>query len=364
MSQPHAHCISGIVLAGAYPRGQSLFDRLRPRPLLPVAQMPLVAFPLRWLAEGGIRSATVCSNSAGRAVRDALTGDPTLPLEISFHEDWMPRGAAGCVRDAAIETSDTTFIIVDGTTIPRVDIAGLLETHEVCKAALTVAVHHDPGQQKSASTLSPTGIYVFDRRILDFIPRKGFQDIKEGLVPRLHAAGERIVTHMGYGACPRIFDPATYLSVNHWMTSRVVSSRRATAGYTLVEQALVHDSISLGRGARLVGPMVIGPGAVVAHDATLVGPLAIGANCYVGEKTLLSRTVLWDNCWVGAGVSLDRCVVADGAVVRPGVSLQSALKSGPSQPDHSLAMGADLGAAWTEPVPAAPPRWTGVGTGA
>ena len=327
--------ISGVVLAGAYPRGHSLFDRLRPRPLLPVAQEPLVAFPLRWLAEGGIRSATVCSNSAARAVRRTLSGDPTLPLEIGFHEDWMPRGAAGCVRDAAVQTSDTTFVVVDGTTIPRVDLEGLLETHEVCKATLTVVVHHDPGQPRKASALSPSGIYIFDRRVLDYIPKKGFQDIKESLIPRLHAAGERIVTHTGFGSCPRIFNSETYLAVNHWMTSRVVATRRAPDGFTLVEQALIHDSIFLGRGARLVGPMVIGPGVMVGDGATLVGPLALGSNCFVGEGALLSRTVLWDNCWIGKGSSLDRCVVADGAVVRPGVTLFGTLKSGPTVVDSS-----------------------------
>ena len=274
---------SGIVLAGAYPRGQALFDRLRPRPLLPVAQIPLVAFPLRWLADGGIRNATVCTNSAARSVRETLSGDPSLPLETAFHEDWMPRGAAGCARDAAVETSDTTFIVIDGTTIPRVDLAGLLDTHEVCKAALTVVVHHDPGQPRSTSALSPSGIYVIDRRVLDFIPRKGFQDIKEGLIPRLHTAGERVVTHTGFGSCPRIFNPETYLSVNHWMTSRIAASRRPATGFTLIEQAMVHDSIRLGRGARLVGPMIIGPGAVIGDRATLVGPLAVGSNCYVGE---------------------------------------------------------------------------------
>ena len=46
--------VHGIVLAGAYPSHGAL-DQLVPRPLLPVAQQPLISYSLRWMKGGSAR---------------------------------------------------------------------------------------------------------------------------------------------------------------------------------------------------------------------------------------------------------------------------------------------------------------------
>ena len=40
--------IKGIVLAGTYQWGDSTFETLLPRPLVPVAQAPLISYTLEW----------------------------------------------------------------------------------------------------------------------------------------------------------------------------------------------------------------------------------------------------------------------------------------------------------------------------
>ena len=85
----------GIVLAGVYPGGQSELDQLAPRPLLPVAQQPLVTYALRWMKGGGLTRATICANAAARAIRAHLDG-AALGLRLDYLEDWSPRGAAAC----------------------------------------------------------------------------------------------------------------------------------------------------------------------------------------------------------------------------------------------------------------------------
>jgi NDP-sugar pyrophosphorylase family protein len=265
----------GIVLAGAYPKGRSVFDRLLPRPLLPVVETPVVAYPLRWLAQGGVTDATVCANSSARAVRDRLEGLIGPGLNVDYSEDWMPRGAAGCVRDAGIRTSAHTFIVVDATTIPLLDMEELVGTHRRVGAALTVSARPRQGGG-AGSFLSPNGIYVFDRRALDHIAGKGFQDIKEALIPRLHAAGEEIAYHECPSRSPRVFDAESYLSVNRWAISRLAapetSADMSAQGYHRHDEAFVHTSSRVSSRARLVGPVVVGPGATVEDHATLVGP--------------------------------------------------------------------------------------------
>jgi NDP-sugar pyrophosphorylase family protein len=325
----------GVVLAGAYPRARSAFDRLVPRPLLPVAQTPIVAYPLRWLAEAGVPGATVCANSTTRTVRSALHGTSGLPARVEFHEDWMPRGAAGCVRDAGLQTNARTFIVVDGTTIPCGDLRDLLDTHTRSEAALTVCAHSEPRATASNAALRPNGVYVFDRSIFDHIAPNGFQDIKEALIPRLHSAGVRIAVHEGQGACPRIYDAWSYLTVNRWAISRL-SVNGVPQDYTRRGEALVHASACVSPQARLVGPLVLGCGVTVEDNATLVGPTAIGSGSLVARGAVVSRSVVWSNCRLGRDSLVDRCVLSDDALVPPHASLYGALKiASPLRPVRS-----------------------------
>ena len=314
----------GVVLAGTYSWREAPLERLLPRPLLPVAGSPLISYSLRWLRAGGIDNATICSSS--RRVQTHVGDGKSLTMGITYYEDLTPRGAAGCVRDAAIERDAQTLVVVDGTAIPAVDLDQLLAAHVLSGAAMSVVGHRDPGTNTQGyRPLTPAGIYVLDRRVLDFIPEKGFQDIKETLIPRLHQAGERVLSYAGRGACPRIINPETYLAVNHWMIEEI-ASRSACASDRRGLHGVIHPDAKVDSRATLVGPVLVGPGAIVEADTTLVGPSIVGAHTRVGRGALVSRSVVWSRCDIGQQAVVDRCLLGDDTRVAAGSNLVSMLK--------------------------------------
>jgi mannose-1-phosphate guanylyltransferase len=326
--------VKGLVLAGSYQWGETAFETLLPRPLVPVALAPLVSYTLEWLRDGGVSDATICANSAGRAVRDHFGDGHKLGMTLGYYEDWSPRGPAGCARDASLHSNAETFIIADGSVVPTVNLEGLLETHAVCQAAVTVLVHHEPGAERS--NVAPGGIYIFDRRVFDFIPAAGFQDIKETLIPKLYRAGERIVTHTAYGACPRVLNARTYLAVDHWMVERLTRRKAPLENHEMRGEALIHTSARVDDSARLVGPVLVGPDVNIRAGATVVGPATIGASSTIEEGALVSRSVAWSRCGIGAGAVVDRCLLADEAVVERNANVFSALRAPERRVNQSL----------------------------
>lgn len=317
--------VDGIVLAGTYDWKGTSFESLLPRPLLPVAQAPLISYSLRWISAGSSTRIFICLNEASRRLRSRLSDGAALGVRIKYYEDRSPRGAAGCARDVAQQSDAQTFLISDGTIVPMVDRAQLLAFHASKGAALTVVVHRDDHASDRGAPLSPAGIYVADRRVFDFVGESGFQDIKENLIPRLHQAGVPVLTYLAAGCCPRVVDARTYLTVSQWMISRVVCEHEATDGWNAVcsggREALAHSTAWIDPAAKLLGPVLIGPGVKVKAGATIVGPASIGAESTIAEGAVVSRSVTWERCIVSDNAFLDACVLADDVMVESGADL-------------------------------------------
>jgi len=308
----------GILLAGSHPWTNSAFDSLLPRTLLPVGHRPLISYGLAWMHREGIRDVAVCGNRETRLLNERLERHVPRGLTVSYHEDPMPRGAAGSARDAAATSQADTFVIADATLIPNIDLHELLSKHHETGACVTVVVHSDSVNPGCVARRAPSGIYVFSRRALDTVPARGFCDIKEELIPRLHAAGERILAFDAGEEMPRVLDVSTYLAANEWMVERLVSNNEVRDGYVKTGEALVHRDAFVADDAALIGPVLVEAGARILSNAVVVGPTSIGRDATIESGVVVSRSVIWRRSTIANGATVDRCVVADDGVIEAG----------------------------------------------
>jgi mannose-1-phosphate guanylyltransferase len=305
---------SGVVLAGQYTWRDSRFDRLSPRPLLPVANRPLFSYAVDWLKAGGLEEITLGVNAeTTRDVAAALADQSGAP-GLRLHADRTARGPAGSLRDATIDTDAETVVVVDGTSVPAADLGPLLACHHAEDAAATVLVHPEPGQSASCGRYLPGGVYVVSRRAVELVHPRGFQDIKEGLLPRLYRSGERTAAYVAGDSSPRALDAPSYLALNDWVLERL-AALPPVDGYRAHGSAQCHDSARVSPDAVFVGPVRIGPGAQVLGDATLVGPTSVGPHSLIGPGALVSRCAVWRGSSVGEDSVADRCILPDGSVL-------------------------------------------------
>jgi len=307
----------GVVLVGTHPWSNSSFDRLLPRTLLPVAHRPLLSYALSWLGGGGIQHAAVCANRETQMLRSRLLRHVPDGMTVSYHEDVMPRGAAGALRDAALTSDCETFVVTDGTSIPNVDLGDLLAHHRASCAAVTILVHGESDHHGNPCGQVPTGIYVCNRGALEDIPRRGFYDLKENLIPQLYRTGQRVVAYAVDAASPRVLDASSYLAVNEWMVEQLVERGATPEGYVKSGSCLHHRDAVIAEDVDFVGPVLVGPRARVMSGAVVVGPTSIGLEAVVNAGVLVSRSAIWRRCVIGQNAIADRCILADDTVVEP-----------------------------------------------
>jgi NDP-sugar pyrophosphorylase family protein len=304
--------LTAVVLAGVHDWGACALNHAVIRPLAPIANTPMVGFALRALSEAGVRRAALCTNGHGAAFREALGDGSAYGLSLVIRDEGMPRGPAGCVKDA-YEYLGGDCVVIESTLAPQFDLGEMIHDHRATGAALTIASRKSG--MEGAEQYAPIGVYVFSPEVIAGIAPRGFVDVKENVLPTLYREGKRVDVFVAPRPAPRLQGVASYFSLNEWAVKWAVRGGFELDGYALEGSSLVHMDAEIDPSARLMGPVVVGPGARIRAGAIVVGPTSIGRNAIVGQDAVVSRSGVWDDAVVGQGAHVDRCIVGKGARV-------------------------------------------------
>lgn len=308
-----------------------------PRCLVPMANRPLVTYALRALKKAGATDVSLCANGDTAKLKRTFLDDQYEGMRLHYVEDSMPRGPAGCVKDAAQAMGGGEIVAIEGALLPDFDIEKLLAIHRDSEATLTAGISR-PARGESSNPRM-IGVYAFNHACLSYVSGKGYQDIKEGLIPRLYKAGQQVQTCELQGQGPRVTGPESYLAINNWVVRQLADERFAPDGYERRGEQFIHPTARIAEDAQLVGPMVIGPDSVIKSKAVLIGPVSIGAGCTIGEEATLCSAVLWDKVKVGMSAHVDESILANGVIVAGGSQVSRNIRSAANNPMPNLGLG-------------------------
>ena len=141
---------------------------------------------LRHLAENGLENAVICSNGLNEeSLADAIDLENELGLE--FLNLTLPVGTAGFIRDAAAGQTEGLLLVFTTSIVnpPANDV--LINAHLKGESDLTVMLNPNDSDPEHPGQVS--GIYICSPRIIEHIPKAGYCDIKEGLIPKMLISG-------------------------------------------------------------------------------------------------------------------------------------------------------------------------------
>jgi len=270
-----------ILAAGLGTRLGGLSDE-RPKPLLPVCDIPLIRYAVALLRGAGIDEIAVNLHHRGELIRAEL-GDG-----FYYSEEPTILGTGGGLRKIAdwlTKGGRDSFVVVNGKIVSTIDLAGTLRHHDATNATATMVVREVPdahkwgaidvdehgrvtgmiGQGKpSAYSCMFTGVHVLSPRLVDRLPPTGESDsIRQAYIPAL-LDGERIeaIRHAGYWH--EHSTPERYLQGNWNLLSGSVTLTQPPAPIRAIS-----PSATIEPGAQLSPLVVVGARAVVRADARL-----------------------------------------------------------------------------------------------
>lgn len=203
--------MKAIILAGGKGTRLAPYTKVLPKPLMPIGDMPILEVVLRQIRRAGIDDVVLTVGHLAGLMQAFFQDGATLGLKISYSFENDPLGTAGPL--SLVQGLDETFLVANGDVLTTLDLRELIRFHRQSGAAATIATHRravnvdlgviqfNGSQEVIGYIEKPTydfqvsmGIYVFEPRVLDYIPYNQYLDFPD-LVLHLIEAGDRV---MGY----------------------------------------------------------------------------------------------------------------------------------------------------------------------
>lgn len=299
--------IIAVILAGSGDFGRCPIASRLPTVLWPIVGESVLGRLLVYLGKQGISRAVICSNGDTSLLQSSIAEVNSMSLE--FLDEQLPVGTAGCLRDAAGGETDKLLLVFSAGIIspPKIDV--LISTHRKGCSDLTVMLNPDRGDGNMQGEAS--GIYVCEAGVLEHIPKEGYFDIKEGLIPELLRVGKTVHTAVLSSHVGNFRDWRGYLcAIGDYLESNPklnddlkVFKRNNSQTIWMAPDSRLDPSV------RIYGPVVIMNGASVSEGAVVFGPTILGRDVSIGKNSTVINSVLWDGAKVGINCQVQRCLV-------------------------------------------------------
>lgn len=226
--------MKAVVLAGGKGTRLAPYTHILPKPLMPIGDMPILEVLLRQMKHAGIQEVILTVGHLFHLLESYFQDGSRWGLKISYSHESSPLGTAGPL--SLIDGLDDTFLVTNGDVLTTLNMRDLISYHHNQGALATIASHRrqvriDLGVIERAANCrangnagkveeclygehcqfwqggcevvgykeKPTidylvsmGVYVFEPRVLDYIPKGQYLDFPD-LVLKLIDAGERVI---------------------------------------------------------------------------------------------------------------------------------------------------------------------------
>jgi len=249
-----------------------------PKPLVPVANRPLIAYAVENYLRAGVDEIVVNLHHLPELIEQYLTSAFDCAFHFSREETIL--GTGGALRRVRHLFEDQEeFFLVNGDTIQSPPFEALLRARREHDVLAALTLRHPPPHDRF------TPVHFEDGRITGFGSGRG---------------------------------EALMFSGAHAIDADIFERLPDKESFSIVDEVY--------RGAPLAGVVDDGPWFDIGTPQRYLeasGGGTVGARCAIDGT--LNGSVVWDDCRIGAGVVLNECIVAHGVEIAGPVEITRAI---------------------------------------
>jgi mannose-1-phosphate guanylyltransferase len=324
--------MQALILAGGEGTRLRPLTSTIPKPVVPLANRPHMAFMIDWLKRYGVGDVVLSCGFMAEGVRRVLGEGEGLGVRIRYVEEPTPLGTGGALRFAG-DLLDERFMMLNGDVLTDIDLSAELAQHEQTGARATIALIEvedpsayglvtlgadrsvtefleKPSADEVATNLINAGVYVLERSILDEMAPPGTNiSIERDVFPSL--VGRGLYGFVAEGYWLDIGTPERYLQATFDILEGNVQTdlgvRLEDARRTLVDGASVDG--------RVVAPALVGEHSRIARGAIVGGRVALGRDVSVAAGAHMESSVVLDGATIGSGAHVSSSIIAPGVSI-------------------------------------------------
>ena len=312
-----------IMSAGVGSRLEPL-TRLVPKPLVPIANKPVMDILFEKLCSIGIKD-VICNTYyfADKIIERYIVNN--IGINFNYIKEETLSGTAGGVKKCQYFFNDgESFIVLSADGLTNVDIAKGIEVHQKSNAIATIGIkqinksqvphfgvvvtdetgfikefQEKPSIAEAKSNFINTGIYIFDYKIFKYIPGNTFYDFAKDVFPKL----------------------LTEHAINTFEVSEYWSDIGTLEQYKQSTQDLFDGKYEFAHS-----PIIkCAQGAYIAENCEIddtvefIGNSTIGKNTVIGQNTIIENCIIWDNVTIGSNLHISNSVIASNCIIEQSI---------------------------------------------
>lgn len=322
--------MQAVILAGGFGTRLRPLTLTCPKPLLPVANVPILRRIIDKMPDD-VDEVLLAVNYKLDQLADYFE-EHDVGRKVTLIEEREPLGTGGAIKNVEPHV-DGAFFVFNGDILDSLDLQAFRKAHEKHRGIGTLAlwkvsdprhfgvmemrgdrilrfVEKPATKEEAPSSLANAGTYLLEPEVFDYIPKNSVASVERETFPALLAAGEKLHGYSFDGFWVDSGRPETYLKANeliarHEGTPQKLGAGLVNQGATFDDWVVIGDGCQLGRDVEIarsvimdhvqvgsnvtIRDSIVGPGVVIGDDAALVDTVvAEGATV---EKGLLCKNV-------------------------------------------------------------------------
>lgn len=337
----------------------------RPKPMVPIANKPVMEHIIELLKKYGISEIAVTLQYMPEIIKDYFSDGSEFGVKLQYFTEEVPLGTAGSVKNAE-EFLDETFIVISGDALTDINLEKALEFHTKSNAIATLVLKkvekpieygvvvtdsngkitrflEKPSWGEVFSDTVNTGIYVLSPEVLTYFKPNQVFDFSKDLFPILLKQNKPMYGYVTDEYWCDIGDLEAYAGVHNDILNKLVDIK--------INEKEVRQGVWIGEGATIAKdaiikpPVLIGKNAIISSGSTLGSFSVIGEASHIYQGSSIKKSVLWKGCTLKSNAQIrgtvlcnkvqfkeksssyegavigDNCVVGQNSTIKPNVKI-------------------------------------------